>query len=32
MYVGGHGEFWRAATEYVAKNETAWARALSQSE
>ncbi|TFD74752.1 phosphotransferase [Cryobacterium fucosi] len=32
MYVNGHGEFWRAATEYVTQNQTAWERALSRSE
>lgn len=32
MHVNGHGEFWRAATEYVTQNETAWERALSRSE
>jgi tRNA A-37 threonylcarbamoyl transferase component Bud32 len=32
MYVNGHGEHWRAAAEYVARNQTAWERALSQSE
>lgn len=32
MYVNGHGEHWRAAAEYVSLNQTAWERALSQSE
>lgn len=29
MYVNGHGGHWRAASEYVALNQDAWARALS---
>ena len=28
MHVNGHGEFWRDATEYVARNQMAWERAL----
>ena len=28
MYVNGHGEHWRAAAEYVVRNQTAWGRAL----
>ncbi|MGO4230773.1 phosphotransferase [Arthrobacter sp. YAF34] len=28
MYVTGHGEHWRAASEYVARNQTAWERVL----
>lgn len=32
MYMNGHGEFWREATEYVTRNQTAWERALSRSE
>lgn len=28
MYRSGHGEHWRAAAEYVAENEAAWARAV----
>ena len=32
MHERGHGEFWRAATEYVTKNQSAWEHALSRSE
>lgn len=32
MYTSGHGEFWHTASDYVAKNETAWERALSRPE
>ncbi|SDP78960.1 Phosphotransferase enzyme family protein [Arthrobacter sp. ok909] len=32
MYANGHGGHWRAAAEYVARNHTAWERALSQTE
>ena len=32
MYVSGHGEFWRQAAQYVSRNQTAWERALAQSE
>lgn len=32
MFVSGHGEFWREAARYVSRNQTAWERALSQSE
>jgi hypothetical protein len=32
LYVNGHGEHWRAAADYVARNQTAWKQALSQSE
>jgi Ser/Thr protein kinase RdoA (MazF antagonist) len=32
MYGNGHGEHWLAAADYVARNQTAWERALSQSE
>lgn len=32
MYVTGHGEHWRAAAEYVARNQTAWEQALSPSD
>ena len=32
MYANGHGEFWRQAAQYVGRNQTAWARALSRSE
>jgi Ser/Thr protein kinase RdoA (MazF antagonist) len=28
MFVEGHGEFWRAASEYVVHNQSAWVRAL----
>ena len=31
MYVNGHGDFWRDATEYVTRNQTTWERALSRS-
>ena len=32
MHERGHGEFWRAATEYVTKNQSAWKHALSRSD
>lgn len=28
MYVDGHGQHWRAAAEYVVRNQTAWEQAL----
>ena len=28
MYVDGHGEHWRAAAEYVLRNQTTWEQAL----
>ena len=28
MYVEGHGEHWRAAAEYVVRNQATWERAL----
>lgn len=31
MFRDGHGEFWRAASEYVKRNEETWARALNAS-
>ena len=31
MYTSGHGEYWRQATEYVARNHRVWKRALSLS-
>lgn len=30
MYVNGHGEFWRDATDFVTRNQTAWERALAR--
>lgn len=32
MFVSGHGDFWREAAQYVSRNQTAWERALAQSE
>jgi tRNA A-37 threonylcarbamoyl transferase component Bud32 len=32
MYLNGHGDFWRTTAEYVATNQQAWERALSQAE
>lgn len=32
MYANGHGEHWRAAAEYVMRNQAAWKRALSRSQ
>jgi hypothetical protein len=28
MYINGHGEHWRAAAQYVARNQAAWEQAL----
>lgn len=30
MYVDGHGEHWRAAAQYVARNQTTWEHTLAQ--
>ncbi|WP_120006099.1 phosphotransferase [Nesterenkonia muleiensis] len=30
MYINGHGDHWRAATDYVERHQDVWARALSQ--
>ena len=30
MYVNGHGEHWRAAAQYVVRNQEAWEQALAQ--
>lgn len=30
MYVNGHGEHWRAAAQYVVRNQAAWEQALAQ--
>lgn len=30
MYVDGHGEHWRAAAQYVARNQATWERTLAQ--
>ena len=32
MYANGHGEHWRAAAAYVARNQAAWERALKRPE
>ncbi|MGK3955289.1 hypothetical protein ACLKOZ_03765 [Arthrobacter sp. R4] len=30
MYVNGHGEHWRSAAHYVARNQAIWEQALAQ--